>query len=234
MEHHSVNSVQVFSTDEEKLKFRVIIAIDGSVYRLANAGGGRVMDGDGSYEIDIPVPTSIANSEKYNQCLIKCDTFSATAGPAVGAPTWARSSGVAVTASAFELNIGVGCGQTTSSTINTAVGAVPVPAGNAGDRNQPVIGMSGYRQLIPGQIVNVGNGLGFAAGAAGYGWLGMMRDLTPLLCANPFGQRIRLSILDPLSREKSCIMNSAALGGGDLGRYYIQLDVTMIPNKQGC
>ena len=227
MEHHSVNSVQVFSTDEEKLKFRVIIAIDGSVYRLANAGGGRVMDGDGSYEIDIPVPTSIANSEKYNQCLIKCDTFSATAGPAVAAPTWARSSGVAVTASAFELNIGVGCGQTASSTINAAVG-------NPGDRNQPVIGMSGYRQLIPGQIVNVGNGLGFAANASGFGWLGMMRDLTPLLCANPFGQKIRVSIIDPLSREKSCIMNSGALAGGDLGRYYLQLDVTMIPNKGGC
>ena len=228
MEHHnSVNSVQVFSTDEEKLKFRIIIAIDGSVYRLANALGGRVIDGDGSYEIDIPVPTSIANSEKYNQCLIKCDTFSATAGPAVAAPTWARSSGVAVTASAFELNIGVGCGQTASSTINAAVG-------NPGDRNQPVIAMSGYRQLIPGQLVNVGNGLGFAANASGFGWLGMMRDLTPLLCANPFGQRIRVSILDPLSREKSCIMNSAALGGGDLGRYYIQLDVTMIPNKGGC
>jgi len=228
MEHHnSINSVQVFSTDEEKLKFRVIIAIDGSVYRLANAGGGRVMDGDGSYEIDIPVPTSIANSEKYNQCLIKCDAFSATGGPALATPTWARSGGVGITSAAFELNIGVGCGQTTSSAINAAVG-------NPGDRNQPVINMSGYRQLVPGQLVSTGNGLGFAAANAGFGWLGMMRDLTPLLCANPFGQRIRVSILDPLSREKSCIMNSAALGGGDLGRYYIQLDVTMIPNKGGC
>ena len=228
MEHHnSINSVQVFSTDEEKLKFRVIIAIDGAVYRLANAGGGRVMYGDGSYEIDIQVPTSIANSEKYNQCLIKCDAFSATGGPALATPTWARSGGVGITSAAFELNIGVGCGQTTSSAINAAVG-------NPGDRNQPIIGMSGYRQLIPGQIVSMGNAVNFSPNAGGFGWIGMMRDLTPLLCANPFGQKIRISIIDPLSREKACIMNSGAFAGGDLGKYFMQLDVTMIPNKGGC
>tara|TARA_R100001594_G_scaffold3518_4_gene13117 strand:- start:1441 stop:2142 length:702 start_codon:yes stop_codon:yes gene_type:complete len=233
MEHHNVNAVNVYSVDEEKLKFRIIIAIDGEVYRQAPGGvapAAVVIDGDGAYEIDIPIPTSIANSEKYNQCLIKCDAFAATAGPTLATPTWARAgaaAGVGITAAAFELQLSVGSGQTSTSAINAALG-------NPGDRHEPVIAVSGYRQLIPGQIVSVGNALTFSPIAAGFGWIGMMRDLTPLLCSNPFGQRMRVRIVDPLSRQKACIMDSGGLANGDRGKYFIQLDVTMVPNKQGC
>ena len=225
MEHPNINAVNVFAVDEEKLKFRVIIAINGFNYRLAYAGGGRVNDGDGAFEIDIPVPTYIANSDNYSQCILKCDSFSAGAGVAFAAPTWATSAGVAIPGSAVELQIGAASSQTGTAVINTAVG------GGAGDRDQPFIEVSGYRQLVPGQVVSVGTGLGFAPGNAGYGWLGMMRDLTPLLAANPFGQRMRIRFVDPLTRDKMCIMNSGALANGDIGKYYIQLDVQMVPNK---
>ena len=229
-EHQNVNAVNVYSVDEEKLKFRVIIAIDGELYRVAPGGAAPaavVADGDGSYEIDIPVPTYIANSEKYNQCLIKCDAFAAAGGPTLATPTWARAgaaAGVGIISTAFELQLSVGSGQTSSSVISGGAGAV-------GNRDQPIIAVSGYRQLIPGQVVSMGNGLNFSPNANGFGWIGMMRDLTPLLCSNPFGQRMRVRIVDPLSRQKACIMDSGALAAGDRGKYFIQLDVTMVPNR---
>ena len=226
-EHQNVNAVNVYSVDEEKLKFRIIIAIDGQLYRVAPAPAAVVADGDGSYEIDIPVPTYVANSEKYNQCLIKCDAFMATGGPTLATPTWARAGaalGVGITAAAFELQLSVGSGQTSSSVISGAAGAV-------GNKDQPIIAVSGYRQLIPGQIVSTGNAVSFSPIAAGFGWIGMMRDLTPLLCSNPFGQRMRVRIVDPLSRQKACIMDSGGFAAGDRGKYFIQLDVTMVPNR---
>ena len=45
---------------------------------------------------------------------------------------------------------------------------------------------------------------------------------------------IRLRFIDPLSRSKMCLMNNAALANGDVGKYHIQLEVTMVPNKTGC
>ena len=245
--NHNVNSVQVFSVDEEKLKFRIIVAIDGEQYRQAPAGAlppASVLDGDGSYEIDIPVPTAIANSERYVQCLIKCDTFTAAASINSNTPTWATgigvpgggaaTDGVAVKASAIELQVNVATGQSSVSVINNDYAGAVNHLVQSGDKSQPVVDIAGYRQLIPGQLVNQGNGLQFGPAAGGYGWLGMMRDLSPLLCANPFGQRLRIRLVDPLSRAKMCIMNSAGLNNGDIGKYYFQFEVTMVPNKTGC
>jgi hypothetical protein len=243
---HNVNSVQVFSIDEEKLKFRVIIAIDGLRYRQAPPlAPAAVLDGDGQYEVDVPVPTFIANNEKYNQCLIKCDTFTASAGIAAVTPTWAQGAGVpgggaiadgvSINGAAVELQLGVASSQSTATVINTdAAGGPAAGVGIRGDKFDSLRDISGFRQLIPGQVVNVGNGLAFSPAAGGYSWLGMMRDLSPLLCANPFGQKIRVRLVDPIGRRKMCIMNSAGLNNGDIGKYYIQLDVTMIPNKNGC
>ena len=242
--HHSVNSVQVFSTDEEKLKFRVIVAIDGEQYRQAPAVPAAVFDGDGSYEIDIPVPTAIANSERYNQCLIKCDTFTAAASINSNTPTWATgigvtgaggaNDGVAIKGSAIELQLSVASGQSCASVINNDLAGNVDHLVQSGDKSNPVVDIAGYRQLIPGQIVNQGTGAAFTVGAGGQGWLGMMRDLSPLLCANPFGQRLRIRFIDPLSRAKMCIMNALGLNNGDIGKYYLQFEITMVPNKGGC
>jgi len=234
----NINAVNVYSIDEEKLKFRVIIAIAGELYRQANIAAapvvvGAVVDGDGQYEINIPVPTFIANNDKYSQCRIKCDAFAAGAGvPAAGgaapaAPTWATAgaagAAVGLAAPAIELQLSAASAQTGTAVINAAVGA-------AGDKNSPVQEISGFRQLIPGQVVNVGTGADFTPAAGGFGWLGMQRDSSALLCSNPFGQKLRVRFVDPLSRLKTCICNNGALVGGDVGKYFIQLEVTMIPN----
>ena len=244
-QHHSVNSVQVYSTDEEKLKFRVIVAINGLRYRVPNpVAPAAVIDGDGSYEIDIPVPTAIANSERYNQCLIKCDTFTAAAGIAAATPSWATgigvpggpaaTDGIVIKGSAIELQLSAATGQSCASIINNDFAGNQNNLVQSGDKANPVVDIAGFRQLIPGQIVNQGNGLAFTVGAAGQGWLGMMRDISPLLCANPFGQKIRIRFVDPLSRAKMCIMNVGAMNAGDIGKYYLQFEVTMIPNKNEC
>ena len=234
----NINAVNVYSIDEEKLKFRVIIAIAGEVYRQANALPvvvGAVVDGDGQYEINIPVPTFIANNDKYSQCRIKCDAFAAGAGvpagggAAPGAVTWATAgaagAGVGLASPAIELQLSAASAQTGTAVINAAVGA-------AGDKNSPIQEISGFRQLIPGQVVNVGTGADFTPAAGGFGWLGMQRDSSTRLCANPFGQKLRVRFVDPLSRLKTCICvaGGAGLLAGDVGKYFIQLEVTMIPN----
>tara|TARA_Y100001937_G_scaffold127752_1_gene201000 strand:+ start:1360 stop:2094 length:735 start_codon:yes stop_codon:yes gene_type:complete len=240
----SVNSVSVFSINEEKLKFRVIVAIDGEQYRQAPGVPAAVLDGDGSYDIDIPVPTALANSERYNQCLIKCDTFTAAASINSNTPTWATgigvpgggaaADGVAIKGSAIELQLGAASGQSSVSIINNDLAGNVDHLVQSGDKSRPVVDIAGYRQLIPGQLVNQGNGASFSVGAGGQGWLGMMRDLSPLLCANPFGQRMRIRFIDPLSRGKMCIMNALGLNNGDIGKYYLQFEVTMVPNSSGC
>ena len=85
---HNINAVNVYAVDEEKLKFRVIIAINGLRYRQAPAlVAGSVVDGDGQYEIDIPVPTAIANSEK---CFCWCWCCGSYVVPRLR-NTWGRS-----------------------------------------------------------------------------------------------------------------------------------------------
>tara|TARA_R100001015_G_C4633818_1_gene199286 strand:+ start:1433 stop:2167 length:735 start_codon:yes stop_codon:yes gene_type:complete len=242
---HNINAVNVYAVDEEKLKFRIIIAINGLRYRQAPPVVARsVLDGDGQYEIDIPVPTAIANSEKYNQCLIKCDVFSASAPPGVAAPTWCQGygipggggagDGITLKAPVVELQLNTATSQTSNSIINDDYAAAQANLIQSGNKSDPIIDIGGYRQIIPGQIVNVGNGVNFTVTNAGQGWLGMLRDTNPLLCSNPFGQKIRLRFIDPLSRSKMCLMNNAALANGDVGKYHIQLEVTMVPNKTGC
>ena len=159
--NHNVNSVQVYSVDEERLKFRVIVVIDGEQYRQAPGAPAAVLDGDGQYDIDIPVPTAIANSERYNQCLIKCDTFTAAASVNSNTPTWATgigvpgagaaTDGVAVKASAIELQLGVATGQSSVSVINNDLAGAVNHLVQSGDKSQPVVDIAGYRQLIPGQ-----------------------------------------------------------------------------------
>ena len=144
------------------------------------------------------------------------------------------NDGVAIKGSAIELQLSVASGQSSASIINNDLAGAVNHLVQSGDKSRPVLDIAGYRQLIPGQLVNQGNGLQFGPAAGGYGWLGMMRDLSPLLCANPFGQRIRIRLIDPLSRAKMCIMNSAGLNNGDIGKYYLQFEVTMVPNKGGC
>ena len=58
----TVNSVKVVSVDEEKLKFRVIVSLNGQL--LAD------QDSKGRYNFQIPIPTAIGNSYMFNQAVM--------------------------------------------------------------------------------------------------------------------------------------------------------------------
>jgi hypothetical protein len=55
-----INTVNVFSIDEEKLKFRVTAA-------FFSAGVGPPCE-KGEYTFYLPPPTSLANDQEYNSC----------------------------------------------------------------------------------------------------------------------------------------------------------------------
>lgn len=69
MSENNINTVNVLSVDEERLKYRAIIH--------CSAVGAR----KGEFNILLPPPTAFANSNHYNQCVIKIDSFTATPFP---------------------------------------------------------------------------------------------------------------------------------------------------------
>jgi len=203
--------VNVYSVDDERLRFRVIIAIAA----VAN------YDGRGEYDVNIPIPTFFGNNEDYNACRIKCDSFAASGLGALVTPTW--GSAAAVKVPALELQLSCPSSQTSTSTIDSAVQA----------QQAGIHEISGFKQLLPGQIVNTGNGLVFTPAAGGYAWLSISgRAENPIMAANPFGQKLTIRFIDPTSRDRVWIQDSgAAIPGPDLGTYVMQLDITMIPNN---
>ena len=63
-----IQSVSVFSVDEERLKYRVIVG----------AGVIGADDHKGEFEVFIPPPTSFANSQRYSQVVsVKIDSLTA-------------------------------------------------------------------------------------------------------------------------------------------------------------
>lgn len=79
--------VSVNNIDNENKKFRLIISKNVRIGDL------------GDYNINVPFPTSITNSNKYNQCLIKLETINIECVSAPGTanpnPVWC-SAGAAV------------------------------------------------------------------------------------------------------------------------------------------
>ena len=69
-DNETINSVKVISVDEEKLKFRVIVSLNGQL--LAD------QDSKGRYNFQIPIPTAIGNSYMFNQAIMKIESFTAT------------------------------------------------------------------------------------------------------------------------------------------------------------
>ena len=208
--------VNVFSIDEEKLRFRSIVAIeaDGNI------------DGRGEDEVDLSIPTFYGNNEDYNACLIKCDSFIAY-GPGVNGgagdtSVWADANGP-TKIPAIELQIqSAPSSQTTLSCVNTAVNALA-----KGFQEN-----SGFRQILPGQVTQAGNDLTMAtaANASDRAWLSISgRAENPIIAANPFGQTLRVRFVNPASRLPVYIR--AAGAAVDTGTYILQLEITMVPNK---
>ena len=221
------NVVNVVSIDEERLKFRVNIA-------LVNRNGAPGAGTDGTYPVELPIPTFFGNSNEYNSALIKCVGFGALCPGAFADPAW--SVGVPGAArqflkmSAVEIQLDIPSSQSTTITNGGAVaGAV------LGD----ILGQSrigGFREVMFLKVVNVGDGNGnfdLAASGRCACWQGTS-DSDPLLCGNPFGKVLTITNKFPINDE-TCYLASVAGGGGaggvDIGEYCYTFDITMIPNK---
>ena len=210
-----IQSVNVFSVDEERLKFRVMCAFD------IVAG-----ENNGEFSFLLPPPTNFANSSHYSQALIKLDSFSACPGWAIAAPEWTTNAGIpARKQSAAIIELDVGSSQTCYNFTTSADDLA-----NGGQSRT-----AGFRQLVPMQIVNVGTpGAGAVPNANGYAWVGIGSGISatdPLLSANPFGQKIRIRIVSPIEGRTMFLQNNAA-AGFNIADYMFSFTITMIPNNR--
>jgi len=213
-----IQSVNVYSVDEERLKYRVIVT----------AGKLATYHSTGDFTFNLPPPTNFANNQNYNQCLIKLDSFTATPVDTVVHPQWADTNGGRkLGAVVIELD------TPSSQTIkNSLIG----PAGIIEEKGLNMIG--GFKQLIPLQVVNVGHsgpGGGANPNVASYGWVGIGSGISatdPILCGNIFGRHTRLRIIDPAVNKQVWIQDAAVAGSPNEATYNFAFTVTMIPNDR--
>ena len=213
-----IQSVNVFSVDEERLKFRVICAFD----EIAG-------ENQGEFSFLLPPPTNFANSSHYSQALIKLDSFAATPAfaipPAVSVPEWATDTGIARKQSAAIIELDVGSSQTCYNFTTDANDLA-----NGGQSRT-----AGFRQLVPMQIINVGTpGIGPSPTVNGFAWVGIGSGISatdPLLSANPFGQKIRIRIVSPISGRTMFIQDNNFIGV-NVADYIFSFTITMIPNNR--
>ena len=213
----NINSVKVLSIDEERLKFRVIVSFDCPAPLAPNDSG--------RYQFLLPPPTSFGNSHEYSACTIQCDGFNACINSGTADPAWTvQVPGAAaqlVKLAAIELKMNVGSGQSlTNQSLIAANSGVGVNR------------MSGYRQMINLTLKLVGTNIGVVVGAVAHAWEGVGLG-EPMLCANPFGNLITLTLNDIMT-DSPCYLVAAAAGGAggpDLGQYSAQFTITMIQNN---
>ena len=212
------NVVNVFSIDEERLRFRVICAIDALAANY---------DAQGEYDINIPIPTSFTNSHEYSSCRIKCDVLTATIQAAATAANavWSTRAGGFLRNGNVELQLSAPSSQTSLTAVNAAVG-------NPGAFNEPVEETSGFKQIVPLQFVVIGGAAAAwnPANASSGGWVNV-GEQPAIICANPFGSRLRLRFVDVFSRNPIFLANAGAAPGVDIGKYTIQFEIEMVPDK---
>tara|TARA_R110000787_G_scaffold45350_7_gene110660 strand:+ start:333 stop:995 length:663 start_codon:yes stop_codon:yes gene_type:complete len=218
----SINSVNVVSIDEERLKFRVLVGII--------AGGAAIPQSAGQFLFDLPPLTSFGNSNNYNQCVITCDGLSCHALPGQGDfPIWTDGN-AATRTGCLDLHLDLPSSQAASNQQATALQA---------GTGQLQIG--GYRQLVPIVANLMGNSDGLnAAGAAAapatigqgmgcYSWQGVGLG-EPILSANPFGNKVRITMEHSSLPRPMFLANVGALPV-DIGSYSFQFTITMVHNK---
>ena len=173
-----INSVNVFSVDEERLKFRAIIAPN----IVAPAAGGPEIH-QGEFNFILPPPTNFANNSQYSQCIVKLDTLIAAPAGDIADPVWCNRLG------------------------NTNVGT------------------SGAGAAVVGPLFT----------NEGACWTGIGSGISatdPILCANPFGQKVRMTIINPLTNAPVWLRSAGGATNTNIGRYAFQFTITMIPNNR--
>lgn len=212
-----INTVNVFSIDEEKLKFRVTATF--------SAPNMRAGDKSGEYKFDLPIPTSLANSYEYNSCLIECNGFQAYCLGTTADPCWNvdLGAGLLVKVAAVELKLDIPSSQTVTSNQDD------VPSSGIGNNK-----IGGYRDILFLDCHSVGDGNGnvVLAGRTA-AWTGQSHA-GPIMCGNPFGKTLTIRNNNAINDHKMWLVSSAAgagAGGPDLGHYIYSFDITMIPNR---
>jgi len=221
----SINSVNVLSIDEERLKFRVIVGID------ASAGNAVPLD-VGRYKFDLPPLTAFGNSNHYRQCHINLDGISCTAqsgpgGAANEAVAWTNGVGFGKVAS-LEVSLDV---PSSGTLANKQI----LPAETGTGTN--AIGR--FMQLVAVQANLVGNNAGTRVSLVGgndiglgsYAWQGEGFG-EAIMCANPFGSTCEITFKRP-DMAHGTRLHIADIGNAaiDVGIYSLQFTITMIPNK---
>ncbi len=210
----SVNSVKVYSLDEEKLKFRVIVSFAADI----------ITTDQGSYQFQLPPLTSFGNSDHYQSCVINLDAFQCNTQVGIADACWTTAAQLHK-CGALDLRIDIPSSQTLQNlNINNALDKV-------GDNR-----MGGYRQLVPLELKHIGDGAGGVAGVGGisYGWGGQGVG-SEIICGNPFGSKItitnNMSYADVPVWLVSVAGGGGGAGGADIGFYQYQFTITMIPRK---
>ena len=217
----SINSVNVLSIDEERRKFRVILGFTG-----AGAGGNPARTKTpGQFTVNLPPPISIANSDQFDNCVIKVDSFTAIADPVIVAPTWTYSGG-ALKVPAIEIR-----GNLPSSNVLSIDSDL---GGQLGDIGIGAVVNQGFAQLLPLQIVNVGDTNAFTPAAGGYAATAIGSGVAAsdaVLCGNPFGKDLTIRFTTPVIERNSNIWIGQVGANQDVGYYALQLSIELIPNK---
>ena len=233
MENSSVNVVQLKDIKEERLRFRVILGLNGSSYEVENKGRG-------VYEVNFPPLTSFGNSGHYEQCLIKVESITLT--PSLAArPSWCSENVPGVGPTFLKLGcISVALSTPSSQVCHTEVNGIgvnPVNFQNPNYGGRSDIGR--FRQMIPIQRVDCGDVTGNpitggAADGAMLGWRGFTDSSESVMCGNPFGQKATITLTNPSIDSVKCYLSDVAGGAApqpDDGDYAISFMIEMIPRN---
>jgi len=209
---NQINTVNVYSIDEENLKFRITASFF--------AAGVGAPSHQGEYTFLLPPPTSLANDQDYNSCIIDCNGLQAYALGNVADPTWCSATAL-MKVGTLELQLDIPSSQTI-----TSESLVPLVAG-VGDNK-----VGGYRELVFLECNTVGDGAGntVLAGRSA-AWTGVS-PAKPIKCGNPFGKTLKIINHDPINDAKVWLASAAAGANSiDRGCYVYSFDITMIPNR---
>tara|TARA_R100001440_G_scaffold9674_1_gene18046 strand:- start:2524 stop:3201 length:678 start_codon:yes stop_codon:yes gene_type:complete len=219
----SVNSVRVLSIDEEKLKYRILVCV--------NAPNSKPQKG--RYSLVLPPLTAFGNSNHYQQAKIHLDSFTCNCSNLViGDPVW---------------DIIIAGGAHTFTRLNALEIVMDAPGSqsalnfqtdvNPGDDGVGQMNQGGFRQLVPLKLALTGSGLAaLTAGLtnlADYSYLGVdCGNSDGIMCANPFGSTTTLSLRFPGFDTLAYLASHAAgPNSADIGTYYFQFTITLIPNR---
>jgi hypothetical protein len=221
----SINSVNVLSIDEERLKFRVIVGIDAQ-------NGNATPQRFGHYKFELPPLTSFGNSNHYKQCTMKLDCISCTSGLTL--------NGAGAISQAVGWSNGVALGKVSALEVILDVPSSGTLANSqlaAADAGVGTNKIGRFVQLVPLQLNLVGNSVGTRVSTVGgndvgtgsFAWQGEGFG-EAMMCGNPFGGALEIKFQRPDLNLPLALVDvaNAAL---DVGIYSLQFTITMVPNK---